>query len=430
MADFDPHAYAVSLTKTGHLASDGQLLYSWYENHWKMLDDEAGERSAYRWLVDHDRGNVSPRNARAAHRAAILWAPPLPEQTQEVVIPCRNGYVVFESGRLVLRPAKPAMGLHHVLSCEYQPEFGVPQRFQKFLEQVLPDTDVCARVQEYAGYTLTADARHQLAQLWLGTGANGKGVLANILQELHGQVAAVCLDELDGFRLSVLLGASLIYCDEIPRARINEQLLKSMIAGERVQIDRKYREPLSIRLRGKWLVLGNHLPAITDHSAGFWRRWDIVPFTVTIPESERDPQLAHQIIQHELSGVLNWALAGLVRLEQRGTFDAVIPQAMQKVVFDAKLETNSVLAWYEESGIRIALDAETPKDSVFLHYRQWCERNGLSAMASPRFWTRLRDVIPVEESRRRFGEQQIRMCNVQLPRLLEHPSAFIRARTF
>src|SRR5665647_1927621 len=151
-----------------------------------------------------------------------------------------------------------------------------------------------------------ADARYQRAQLWLGGGANGKDVLVNVVQALHGNIAAVSLDALEGFRLSVLVGASLIYADEVPRARINEQLLKSMIAGEKIQVDRKYRDPVSVFVRGKWLVLGNQLPAITDHTTGFWRRWDVVPFCVTIPEAERDPMLASRIISNELAGVLCW----------------------------------------------------------------------------------------------------------------------------
>jgi putative DNA primase/helicase len=240
--------------------------------------------------------------------------------------------------------------------------------------------------------------------------------LANIVQALHGRPETVQLDALDGFRLSGLIGASLIFCDEAPRGRINEQLLKSMIAGESIQVDRKYRDPVSINVRGKWLVLGNHLPTITDHSTGFWRRWDIVPFAVTIPERERDPLLAERIREEELSGVLSWALEGLNSLARRGAFDSALPSVMQTVLHDAKADTNSVQAWFDESAIAFDAEHMSTKDDVYAHYRNWCERNGLSPMASPRFWTRLRDIRPVEESRKRAGGNQVRMCNVSLPR--------------
>mgnify|MGYP001195937359 CR=1 FL=1 len=417
MARFDPHRYATARVESNDVASDRQLLYAWTGTHWSALEDEGGWTAAYRWLVEHDRDNTSPDNARRAHQAAILWAPALPRPTTDVVIPCSNGYVHVTHGGAVLRCAEKALGLQHVLRCAYRPADGKGQRFESFLRQVLPDQAVRERVQEYIGYTLTGDARYQRAQLWLGTGANGKGALANIVQALHGNTAAVNLEALEGFKLSVLVGANLIYADEVPRQKINEQLLKSLIAGERVQIDRKYKEPLSIHVRGKWLVCGNHLPPVTDHSAGFWRRWDIVPFNVTIPEHARDPELADYIIAKELSGVLNWALDGLARLMARGMFDPVQPRAMQAVLHDAKAETNSVLAWTEDCAVCIEPATVTAKDDVYGHYRNWCERNGLSPMSSPRFWPRLKDVMPYEESRPRMGRRQVRACTLFVPGL-------------
>ena len=136
-----------------------------------------------------------------------------------------------------------------------------PIEFTHFLRTILPDASVRDRVQEYIGYTLLPDCRFQRLQLWLGNGANGKGVLANIVQALHAKCAAVQLDSLDQFKLAGLVGASLIYADETPQRGMNEQVLKTAVAGELMQIDRKYRDPISLRLKGKWLVLANQFPA-------------------------------------------------------------------------------------------------------------------------------------------------------------------------
>ncbi|BAL23696.1 phage/plasmid primase, P4 family [Azoarcus sp. KH32C] len=423
---FDPHRYALQLDDGMH-ASDKQLLYRWTGTHWACVPDEDGERYAYRWIVEHDRGNASPENAKKAHKAAILWMGALPESPTETVIPCRNGYVIARGGRVYTIPPTSSMGLRHVISCDYHPGVADAPNFRRFLDRVLPDPEVQARVQEYIGYTLTSDARHQRAQFWIGGGANGKGVLANIVQALHGKPETVQLDALDGFRLSVLIGASLIYCDEAPRGRINEQLLKSMIAGERVQVDRKYRDPISIHLRGKWLVLGNHLPTVVDHSTGFWRRWDIVPFSVTIPEHERDPLLVRKICEREMSGVLHWALEGLVRLEQRGAFESQLPSAMRAVLHEAKAATNSVQAWADECAITFTASPHTEKDDVYRHYRHWCDRNGVSHMASPAFWTRVRDIGPFLETRKRVALGQVRTCNVVVPSLVTVLTQSIRA---
>lgn len=253
--------------------------------------------------------------------------------------------------------------------------------------------------------------------MWIGGGANGKGTLANILQALHYRTAAVRLDDLDDYSLSGLLGASLIYCDEAPQHGINEQSLKSLVSGETVQIKRKFKDPISTKIQGKWLVLANHIPAIKDQSVGFWRRWDIVPFDVTLPEAERTARLAERIIEEELAGVLNWAIDGLLRLLERQMFALEVPRAMQQVLHQAKVETNSVLSWFEYNDCGTSLDADIPKTRVYAHYADWCRRNGLSPVASTKFWKRLGDVIGsgrLLEGRMRIAGAHVRCCNVLL----------------
>jgi putative DNA primase/helicase len=45
----------------------------------------------------------------------------------------------------------------------------------------------------------------------------------------------------------------------------------------------------------------------TDHA--IWRRVKLVPFTVTIPPEERDPELPDKLLE-ERAGILAWAVEG------------------------------------------------------------------------------------------------------------------------
>ncbi len=397
------------------MVSESKLLYQWTGTHWQVIEDEESEVAAYHWLVAHRPDFASAANAKQAVRAAVLFLPKLTVPTDNVVVPVSNGYVHIQDGKLELLPADPKLGIRHVLRCAFDAK-ATASNFQRFLLRALPDEGVRNRVQEYIGYTFLADARFQTAQLWLGEGANGKGVLANIVQALHSNIAAVNLDALEGFKLSVLVGANLIYADEVPRSRINEQLIKSMIAGERVQIDRKHRDPLSIHIRGKWVVCGNHLPAVADHSVGFWRRWDIVPFGGTVPPRERDPQLAKRIIETELSGVLLWALEGLLRLLARGGFESDVPAAMAHALQEAKMDTNSVMAWLDDACVTVQGECTVAKSLVFEHYRNWCSANALQTLGSTQFWKRLRESHKqLVSERRRTGRGQQYFCNVHVP---------------
>lgn len=240
-------------------------------------------------------------------------------------------------------------------------------------------------------------------------------MLANIAQALHHRVAAVNLDDLDGFNLTEVVNASLTYCDEAPQERIKDRTFKMVTAAETVTVKRKYRDSISTRILGKWLILGNHLPEIADHSDGFWRRLKVIPFAVTVPEAERVPNLAGHIITHELGGVLNWALEGAVRLLARGRFDPVVPGAMLDAVNSAKIDSNTVKAWWEDGEMTTKVTADTLKVDVDHHYVKWCKLNRMSSVPMPKFWKRLTLAVSgVIESRMTTAGGRPRVCNIAL----------------
>ena len=391
---FVPHRFAEHLAKTGNYASDGSMFWQWTGTHWTNVDDNEADRQAYAWLLlNEDVDRASPANAKNSTKAALLHLPLLASPPKDIIIlPATNGYIYIENGSTSLHLHDKSLGFRHCINCHYDPLAEKPNRFIGFIEQILPDADVRSRVQEYVGYMFLSDARFQHAQLWLGSGANGKGAFANIIQALHHRVAAVQMNDLDGFKRAGLIGASMIYCDEAPQRGINEQLIKSLIAGELIQVDRKYRDPVSQRICGKWLVLANHFPTITDQSTGFWRRWDVVPFEITIPAAARDPGLAEYIIHYELTGVLNWAIEGLVRLLNRGRFNPTPPAAINAALQGAKLDTNSVAAWWEETCVELTEESRTEKTKAYSKYAEWTRSNGMSPVASPKFWKRVSEI--------------------------------------
>ena len=234
------------------------------------------------------------------------------------------------------------------------------------------------------------------------------------MQALHEKPVSMSLDGLDGFKLSSLLGASLVYVDETPR-KINEERLKTLISGGAIEIDRKYRDPITIRPTAKWIVSGNALPALSDHSMGFWRRWVIFPFTVK-PASIR-PLLAESIIEEELAGVLNWALTGLVRLLKRGCFPA-LSSLMVAAKEAGKRETDSVKGWMDDiepEGVERA-EYGVAKDIAYQHYHRWSLRNGFKSVSSEKFWSRIKTLLPVlTEKRVRISGKQVRMVGLCHP---------------
>ncbi|KVD48832.1 hypothetical protein WI85_16510 [Burkholderia ubonensis] len=417
---FEPYDYANELCASETSAYADKQLVEWNGRHWEIVEDDEALRRASAWLKSKGiRHHVTPNNAKSAVKTAQLLLPRLAAASDEPLVPALNGYVLAAPAGLTLLAHDKSKCLRHVVKCNFDPHAPVPKKFQKFIEQVLPDEDVRAYVQEYMGYTLIHDARHQRAQIWLGNGANGKGVLANILQKLHAKVAAVSLDNLDGFKLAPLIDVSLIYCDEAPEGKLKANRLKSLIAGETVTIDQKFKDIISKGILAKWLILSNHVPKVSDHSEGFWRRFDIVPFPVHIPEGERDPMLAQDIIRDELSGVLNWVLEGLVRLLARGQFNPKLPGPMRRAKIAARTVTSTVAAWADEVSAARTTVADASRVKVYRNYKDWCRENGVAAESSIEFWRRLDALIgPLQSNARaKTREGFIRVTNVRLEAL-------------
>ena len=400
-----------------NLASRDKVLFRWNQSFWEVQDAEREESKAFSWLKQNYEDKATPRLAASCVAAAVMGARPLPvADSQNVVLPIKNGYLQIdtESGELSLTDPEKSAGLTYLIDASFDPNTDAPL-FHKFLEEVLPDPETRGWVQEYAGYTLLNDCRFQTAAFFVGSGANGKTTLAEIISNLHRRVVSMQLNALSGFKLSPLLDASLVVVDETPQ-RIDEQALKSLVSGGLCQVDRKYRDPISFHPSAKWIILGNAVPAISDQSHGFWRRMPVVPFGRQFDPEEQDPTLVHKITLAELSGVLNWAVAGLVRLVRRGQFPQQ-SEAMLQAQGEGQKESNSVLAWWRDDRAEIDPDFETPRQALYSDYKIWCSDNGMAPLGVERFWNRLKMLAgaeAVEATVRKIHGQATRVVPLRL----------------
>ena len=399
------------------LAAKDKVLFRWNGSFWAAQDLADEESRAFAWLKRGYETKATPRLAISCVSAAIMGAQPLPgADSNAVVLPLKNGYLRIdtESGELALTDPDKGAGLTYLIDAHFDPVADAPL-FNKFLEEVLPDRETREWVQEFAGYTLLSDCRFQTAVFFVGSGANGKTTLAEIVSALHRRVVSMQLNALSGFKLSPLLDASLVIVDETP-ARIDEQALKSLVSGGLCQVDRKYRDPISFHPTAKWVILGNAMPAVSDQSHGFWRRMPVVPFGRQFDPEEQDPALVHKITSRELSGVLSWAVAGLVRLVRRGQLPPQ-SEAMLKAQGEGQKESNSVLAWWRDDRAEIDADFETPRQAVYSDYKIWCTENGMSPLGVERFWNRLRVLAgaeAVEATVRKIDGQATRVVPLRL----------------
>jgi putative DNA primase/helicase len=406
---------------------------TWTGSHWKTIEPPVMKQQIIQWLTNNYPHKSKSTQMESCYKWAVLSVPPLPEQDKHI-LPFANAYLCIPAkdqaaNGFACQAPDPShhmrfavaatLNLENAENGLYQPQ-ALPRdsEFWKFLTQTLPDADTRDLLQEYVGSTLLPDTRFQKACFFIGDGHNGKGVLMRIVKALHQKTAAMLLDRLENFNLQGLVGATLALVDEAPKAGIDEQVLKSLIAGETVQIDRKHRDILSYQPIAKWIVSANHTPKFTDHSDGFWRRWIVVPFDVQIDYKQARLDLAEHIVDNELHHVANWALAGLQRLLTRGRFPVAdeMPNKVAAAMSRAKSESDAVRGWADDQAVALVADTKqwTPKNDLYRQFVQWCDGQGRGAVAQAEFYKRLDRYFQkqVQEDRPRIKGQRTYRVNV------------------
>jgi len=214
------------------------------------------------------------------------------------------------------------------LDAHYDPD-ATCNRWEKFLEEVIPNPELRDLLQEIGGYCLLPDTRFHKFFILLGIGANGKGVFIDVMSAVLGKrnVCTIPMSRFgERFSLFPLTQCLLNAVAEMPIAdsstkgpRVAEDKLKAIVSGDKIDVERKNVDIICARATAKLIYGTNDLPVFRDRSNGIRRRLIIVPFERDIPERERDSLFAKHIADTELSGVLNWMLVGLQRLLARVT---------------------------------------------------------------------------------------------------------------
>jgi putative DNA primase/helicase len=121
----------------------------------------------------------------------------------------------------------------------------------------------------------------------------------------------------------------------------------------------------------KLVIAGNHRPGLRNVDEAIRRRLHLVPFAVTIPESERDSQLPEKL-KAEYPGILAWAIEGCLDWQRQG----LNPPAVVRSATDNYLAAEDAIGRWLEDRCVIRLACWTAGAALFASYSEWCERSG------------------------------------------------------
>jgi putative DNA primase/helicase len=315
---------------------------------------------------------------------------PSRERPQDkVLINYLNGTLVIRTDGRFLGKFNKNDNLTYVLPFNYDPQAQAPI-WKKFVAEVLPDSESQAVLAEAIAYAFSPLKLEKVIMLY-GSGANGKSVVLDVVQALLGNenVSNYSLKNLDHPYFRAKIANKLLNISSEATTSISPDEFKKLASGEPIDARNVYEQPFIVRNYARLMFSSNELPSEVEHTNAYFRRFLLIPFTVTIEKDRQDPNLAKRIIATELAGILNWVLEGLDRLNRNKSFSPCL--AADKELERYRLETNSVALFCEDQGYIPSTDEKQRIKLSDLHgeYRQFCTTNGFRAVSTRKFRQRL-----------------------------------------
>ncbi len=271
--------------------------------------------------------------------------------------------------------------------------------FDHFLARVQPDATVRAYLRRFVGYCLSGDTSEQVFAVHQGGGANGKTTFWETIVRLLGDYAitmpfSTFAHKQNGNEASndvaALNGSRLVMASETPEAgKLNVALVKRLTGGEQVTARFLYKEYFTFTPTFKIVLVTNHRPSIDESGHAIWRRIHIVPWSVTIPEAERDYTLGRKLLD-ELPGILNWALEGYAEWRRIGLAP---PPSMLLAKDDYRDEEDSLGSFLDER-MHVAPEDMTihmKAGAILASYSEWAKANGADPLSAKGIASKLRE---------------------------------------
>lgn len=275
------------------------------------------------------------------------------------------------------------------LCCSYAVGAQAPT-WNRFLERVQPDPEMRAFLARLAGYCLHGEVKDHVLPFHYGTGANGKGTfLEQALLKVAGSYGAKLTDSLvyqsergttPYLEIAGLCGKRLALGEENSEGgKLNESLLKAITGGDRVKGRFHHKDFLEYSPTYKIQLVGNHKPRITGTDDGIWRRFLLIDWPVQIPPEERDRDLSAKL-SAEMSGILNWAIAGA-----RDWLDSGLrPPASCHEATEKFRKQSDVLSDFIAECFTESPGSYVSKADAFNRYETWAQRSGVKHPMSKR----------------------------------------------
>jgi putative DNA primase/helicase len=293
------------------------------------------------------------------------------------LVTTENGTLNLEDG--TFRQSNPNDLLTMQLGTAFLPD-ALASRWEQFLQEVFnEDEELIDYIQCAVGYCLTGETKEQNIFLCYGSGANGKSVFLEVVSNLLGDYASAASFETfnaghrneAGYDLAVLKGKRVVTVIETNEDKyLDEAKVKAVTGQDLITCRHPYGDFFTYKPQFKIWMAMNHKPVMRGTDKGLWRRIHLIPFTQSF-EGRADKDLIAKL-RDELPGILNWALDGLRKWQEKSL---VMPKAVREATEEYRRESDSVGQWLEERTKKVP-EWKLRSQEGYDDYRTWALERG------------------------------------------------------
>jgi len=345
----------------------------------------------------------------------------------EEIINIENGLININTRRF--KPHTPDYYSTTQVAIRYDANAECPL-FDKFLLEILPESDDRIRIIDLFGFCLVRDYHIQKWFMFHGQGANGKGTLLDVLKDFlgHHNVSGVELQRLDDPFLPAELYGKLanIVGDLSSKELYQTGRLKSLSSGtDIIQAQKKYAQPFTFVNHAKLIYAANELPQSKDKTLAFWRRVCLLEFKQTFIGKKEDRRLLKKLTSPtELSGILNHALDGVRRIiDDESILTTDDHRRVEKLYIKG---ADSIESFYMDM-ITITTDEndQIGGNEIYKLYLKYCEDGNTTAKVQTRrvFTSQLMTKPGLDYTENLYNEDGKKMRGWRFLRIRDHSSS-------
>jgi putative DNA primase/helicase len=231
------------------------------------------------------------------------------------------------------------------------------------------------------GYAATGSTKEHALFFGYGQGGNGKSVLFNTVSSVLGDYAKTAPIETftaSGFErhptdLAGLRGARMVAAIETEEGRQwAEAKIKSLTGGDRISARFMRQDFFEYTPQFKLIIAGNHKPSFRNIDEAIQRRFNLLPFNVTIPAAERDPDLPEKL-KAEWPGILSWIIKGCQEWQETGLRP---PEIVTRATAEYLDQQDNLTAWMRED-CQVGPEYSGGAVALFKSWTAWALASGI-----------------------------------------------------